>query len=185
MKQLLQSYRPFLLFLGKFFATYILLTIIYQLFLSQFDQQMNEVDSFTKVVAVQSELVSDLFGANTSLESHDSQPAVKFIYNGSYVARIIEGCNALSVMILFVSFIVAFSGKIRTTILFILGGCLLIHILNIARIALLASAIFHYPEYEGFLHGVIFPLFIYSVVFLLWVIWVNKYSIHAKKPSSK
>jgi hypothetical protein len=32
----------------------------------------------------------------------------------------------------------------------------------------------------SFLHGVLFPLFIYGVVFILWVIWVSKFSLYAK-----
>jgi exosortase family protein XrtF len=51
--------------------------------------------------------------------------------------------------------------------------------LNVIRIALIAIALYHYPEQEHLLHGVVFPLFIYGVVFLLWVIWVNKFSVYA------
>jgi hypothetical protein len=35
------------------------------------------------------------------------------------------------------------------------------------------------------LHGVIFPLFIYGVVFILWFFWVNYFSIYATKSISK
>ncbi|MBF0694257.1 MAG: exosortase family protein XrtF [Flavobacterium sp.] len=176
----IKTYRPFLLFLGKFFLTYILLSVVYQFYLSQTVVKPNDVDPFTRLVGVQTEFLAELFAADVNLSPHENQPSIKLIYNGNYVARIIEGCNALSVMILFVSFVVAFTGKFRTTVLFMVFGCVLIHFLNISRIALLASAIYHYPQYEGFLHGVLFPLFIYGVVFLLWVIWVNKFSADAK-----
>jgi exosortase family protein XrtF len=121
-----------------------------------------------------------LFGRNASSELNTNQPNIKFFYNQKFVARIIEGCNALSIIILFIAFIVAFTGKLRTTILYIITGSVLIHILNIARIALLVVGLYHFPEQESFIHGVIFPLFIYSVVFVLWVIWVNKFSLYAK-----
>jgi exosortase family protein XrtF len=88
-------------------------------------------------------------------------------------------------MILFVSFVVAFTGRWKQTLLFILFGLLLIHLLNISRIALLSVALCHYPEQEQLLHAVIFPFIIYGVVFLLWVIWVNKFSLHANKTPSK
>lgn len=175
------KYRPFLQFLAKFFFTYLILTVVYQFYLSQFDEKKPEVDSFTFSVAKQSEHVLLFFGAKAKAQLHQTQPCVKLFFNHQYVARIIEGCNAISVMILFVAFVVAFSGKWKHTLLFILGGCLLIHFLNIARIALLCSAIYHFPKQEHFLHGVIFPLFIYSVVFILWVVWVNKFSGYAKK----
>jgi exosortase family protein XrtF len=112
---------------------------------------------------------------------HNDQASIKLFLNNVYVARVVEGCNALSVIILFAAFVVAFTGKLKHTILFIFGGSLLIHILNVLRIALLSIALLHYPEHEEFLHGVIFPLFIYGVVFGLWVIWVNKFSTYAQK----
>jgi len=178
-----KKYKPFLVFLAKFFLTYLVLGIAYQYYLSRYDEKKNEVDPITISVANQSEQLMVLFGVNVKTRMHESQPSIKVFYNYDYVARIIEGCNAISVMILFAAFVVAFSGKWRQTLLFILFGVVLIHVLNVARIALLCSAIYHFPEYEHFLHSVIFPLFIYSVVFILWVIWVNKFSKYAKKPA--
>ena len=179
--QYFQKYRPFLLFLGKFFFTYLLLTLIYQYYLSQFDESNFETDGFTEFVANQVVDVLSFVNVSSSAIPHELQSSFKLIYQDKFVARIIEGCNALSVMILFTAFIIAFTGKWKHTILFILSGIVLIHILNVIRIALLSAALFHFPEYEHILHGVIFPLFIYGVVFILWVIWVNKFSIYAKK----
>jgi len=185
LKNLLQQYRPFLLFLGKFLLTYLVLTVLYQSYLNRFDSAANQVDSFTQMVANQTQTLLTLFDNDAQIESHPTEPSLKIIYNGKYVSRIIEGCNALSVMILFVSFIVAFTGKFKKTIIFILFGLLLIHLLNIVRIALLSVALYHYPQHEHILHAVIFPLIIYGIVFLLWVIWVNKFSLHANKTPSK
>ena len=80
-------------------------------------------------------------------------------------------------MILFLSFIIAFSGKMRTTIIFGFSGLVLIYATNIFRIVLLSLAIYHYPEYIDFLHNIVFPGIIYGMVCLLWVIWVNKYAL--------
>lgn len=181
MESYIKKYKPFLLFLAKFFLTYVLLTAVYQFYLSHFDEKKFEVDTITVSVGKQSGWLLEVFSVDSEVQKHPKQPALKILYNGQYVARIIEGCNAISVMILFTAFVVAFSGKPRQTLLFILGGCILIHILNVGRIALLASLIYHFPQYENFLHGVIFPLIIYSIVFVLWVIWVNKFSKYAKK----
>ncbi|MES2411948.1 MAG: exosortase family protein XrtF [Bacteroidota bacterium] len=179
MKNLLQQYKPFLLFLGKFILCYLVLTIIYQAYLNRFDSANAEVDSFTKLVAEQSETVLTWIDSQSYSLPHSKEPSVKLFYKGKYISRIIEGCNALSVIILFISFVIAFTGKFRKTILFIVFGIVLIHVLNIGRIALLCVALYHFPQYEHLLHGVIFPLVIYGVVFLLWVIWVNKYSLYA------
>lgn len=185
MKNLLLQYKPFLLFLGKFLLTYVVLTIIYQSYLNRFDADRNEVDSFSQLVANQTKMVLGAFDSAAYVELHEKEPSVKIIYKGKYISRIIEGCNALSVVILFISFVIAFTGKFKNTILFILFGSILIHILNITRIALLCMALYSFPEYEHILHGVVFPLIIYGVVFLLWVVWVNKFSLHATNPTQK
>lgn len=185
MKKILQTYKPFLLFLFKFFATYLVLTILYENYLNQFDSSKNITDDFTNFVANQTKYVLQLFDANSYTAQSNVEPSVKMYYKNTWVARIIEGCNALSVMIMFVSFIVAFSGKFIKTLLFIFSGLLIIHVFNIVRIALLSMAVYYFPEHQEFLHAVIFPLIIYGIVFLLWIIWVNKYSNISKYNVSK
>lgn len=185
MKNLLLQYNPFLLFLGKFILSYLVLTIIYQTYLNRFDEKNAEVDSFTELVAKQSATVLSWFDSQSYTMPHLKEPSIKLFYKAKYISRIIEGCNALSVIILFIAFVIAFTGKLKQTILFILIGSVLIHVLNIARIALLCVALYNFPEYEHLLHGVIFPLVIYGFVFLLWVIWVNNFSLYAAEIDRK
>jgi exosortase family protein XrtF len=150
------------------------------MYLNRFDAENFETDGITEFVAHQTEDLLLLFGQDASTLPHPTQPSVKLFLNDKFLARVVEGCNAMSVMILFMAFVIAFKGKLKHTILFVLVGILVIHILNVLRIALLTIALYHYPEYEHILHGVIFPLFIYGVVFGLWVLWVQKFSAHAK-----
>lgn len=181
MKNLLQQYKPFLFFLGKFIASYLILTIIYQSYLDRSQIKNSDVDYFTQAVARQSATVLSWFDSNSYTMPHLTEPTVKLFYKDKYISRIIEGCNAVSVMILFVSFVIAFTGKLKNTLLFIVFGIVLIHLMNIARIALLCIGLYHFPELQQLLHEIVFPLIIYGIVFLLWVIWVNKYSIYATK----
>ena len=182
MKAYLKQYRLFFVFLFRFFGVYAGLTVLYKLYLKQFDNLLIfKVDDFTQLVAHQVQQLLLSLNYECSLILHSNQASIKLSLEHRYVARIVEGCNALSVIILFAAFVVAFSGKIRTTIWFILTGSLLIHFLNVLRIALLSIALLHYPEQEDLLHGVVFPLFIYGVVFGLWVIWVNQFSSYAAK----
>ena len=181
MKNYITTYKPFLLFLGKFLLTYFLLTLCYQLYLQSYNAKAFEADEITKQVAFQTQRLLELFGANAAILPNPEEAGMKLIYNGEFVARIIEGCNAISVIILFISFIIAFAGRLRNTVLFIVFGSVFVYVLNVGRIALLAWALHYYPKQEHLLHGVLFPLFIYGAVFLLWVIWVNKYSLYAKK----
>ncbi|HEX8268935.1 MAG TPA: exosortase family protein XrtF [Flavobacterium sp.] len=183
MRSYFQKYRPFFIFLFKFFVVYVVLTVIYQQYLNSFDAVTYEPDGFTRSVASQTEMLLNFFNYSVALKLHASQPSVMLFLENKYLARVVEGCNAISVMILFVAFVVAFKGTLKHTLLFIIFGCVIVHVLNVGRIALLSMALLHYPQYGEFLHGVIFPLFIYGVVFGLWIIWVNKFSVYAKKIS--
>lgn len=180
MKNYFLQYKGFFVFLLKFFAVYGIFTFCYHYYLSGFDLLSNEPDGLTKSVAHQVEWFLQFFGNNAYVLPHEHEASMKLYYNEKFVARVVEGCNAVSVMILFAAFIVAFKGKIKHTLLFLVGGVAIIHVLNVIRIGLLAMALFHYPEQEHLLHGVIFPLFIYGVVFGLWVIWVQNFSTNGK-----
>lgn len=151
------------------------------MYLESFNGSTFKVDTFTKHVAIQTEKLLLFFNADALVAPHLKEASMKLFYNHEYVARVVEGCNGLSVIILFAAFVVAFTGKLRATVIFLFVGSLLIHVLNVARIALLAYFLYHYPKQEHLLHGVLFPLCIYGVVFLLWVIWVNKFSMYAGK----
>lgn len=180
MKNYFLQYRAFFIFLLKFFAVYGIFSICYQYYLGTFDILTFEPDGFTKLVSKQVQGLLNFFGNDAHVLPNEKEASMKLYFHEKYVARIVEGCNAMSVMILFVAFIVAFKGKIKHAFLFILGGIFIIHVLNVVRISLLAASLYYYPQYEHFLHGVVFPLFIYGIVFALWVIWVQKFSIYGK-----
>lgn len=181
MISILKEYKPFLLFLVKFFLSYLLLTTIYHYYLSQYDTKKFETDDFTKILSHQ--VVKSLHFVDNEVysEPNITESSVNVYYKKKWVVRIIEGCNALSVIILFISFVIAFSGKLKQTVLFLLFGSLIIHAFNVVRIASLCLAIYHLPNYSKFLHDVMFPLVIYGLVFILWIVWVNKFSFYAKK----
>ena len=181
MENYLKQYKPFLLFLGKFLLSYLVLILLYQWYLGQFDSALFQVDGFTRIVANHTKVFLEGFGYQVDLAAHKSEPSIRMAVNHDFLVRIIEGCNAISVMILFAAFVIAFSGKWLRTAVFIVSGILLIHVLNVVRIGLLCLGLLYYPQYENLLHDIVFPLFIYGVVFGLWVLWINKFSFYAKK----
>jgi len=176
MKKYFITYRPFIRFLLVFFVTYGLLSFAYNLYLSQYENLEYPVDSFTVMLSEQIKYVSDIIGAETTIDKVAGEQWTRLVYKNQAVARIVEGCNAISVMILFFSFVVAFARKALPTIVFSITGIILIHILNIFRIILIGMLIYHYPQYIHITHGVLFPLAIYGFVFVLWILWVKKFS---------
>ena len=163
LKNSFSQHKIFFTFLLKFLLFYIAFISIYKLYLHQYDEKKNELDGFTEMVAFHSVKLMGIFTENVTSQTHKFQPAIQVFYNDVYVARVVEGCNAISVMILFAAFIFAFSNRWKKTGLYIVIGILIIHALNILRIALLTYALYYYPAYEELLHGTIFPLFIVVV----------------------
>jgi len=166
-----------LLFLG----TYILLTILYGLYLEYAGSDARTADGVTQLVAKQSTAILSELGYEAAIVPHESEPSMKLYVKGTYLAQIVEGCNSVSICILFVAFIVAFAERFKKTLLFILAGVVLIYSVNLLRIVLLTIALYKYPEYEQSLHGIVFPAVIYGMVFLLWMAWVRmlKPKVHA------
>ena len=155
--------------------------MFYKLYLQFSDGSKFYPDYMTNLVAKQSKDVLNTFGYKTQILPHPNEPSMKLLLNGKYLARIIEGCNSISVIILFLSFVIAFSGKFKTTFFYILFGSVLVYVVNLLRIVILSLGLYYYPEQSEILHSVVFPAIIYGLVFLLWVFWVNRFSKLSKK----
>jgi len=165
-------------FLLKFFITYFLLLGVYSIFLRQ-TQQKGDVfscDPMTKTVAYQTDELAKFLGYNTYTGQHESELSMKFFVGDVHASNIIEGCNSISILILFLTFIIAFSGSLKATIIFGIVGSLIIYVVNLFRILVLSMLMYKYPEYQYFLHNLLFPGIIYGTTFILWIIWVNKFS---------
>ena len=133
-------------------------------------------DYFTNLVAKQSNALFEILGYNAEVVKHPYEPSMKVILENKFVARVVEGCNSISVIILFVSFVIAFADKFKSTLIYMLAGSVLIYSVNLFRIVILSIGLYHYPWRRDILHTIIFPLIIYGMVFLLWIIWVRRYS---------
>lgn len=165
-------------FLLKFFITYFLLLGIYSIYLKQTQQKSDifSCDPITKSVAYQTYKLGKFLGYNTYTGQNDSELSMKFFVGDVYASNIVEGCNSISILILFITFIIAFSGKLKATIIFGVIGSLIIYIVNLFRILILSLLMYKYPEYQYILHNILFPGIIYGTTFILWIIWVNKFS---------
>jgi len=178
----LKKKRIIIKFLLKFFVTYFLLLAVYSIYLKQ-TQQKGDVfscDPMTETVAYQTHKLAKFLGFNTYTGQHESELSMKFFVGDVYASRVVEGCNSISIIILFLTFIIAFSGSLKATILFGIVGTIVIYVVNIFRILILSLLMYKYPDYQYFLHSLLFPGIIYGTTFILWIVWVNKFS-HLKK----
>ena len=176
LKELIVKYQSVIKFILTFLLVYAVLTFSYKLYLDTSDGSKYYPDYLTNLVAKQSQSVLQTMGYDATIVKHPNEPSMKLIINKKFVARVVEGCNSVSIIILFISFIIAFAGKFKTTLFYILAGSVLIYAVNLFRIAILSVGLYHYPWRREILHTVIFPLIIYGMVFLLWMFWVNRFT---------
>jgi exosortase family protein XrtF len=102
--------------------------------------------SITTKVAHQTVSFLNFFGYNNTSEQHKEEISIKLLVDNRYTARVIKGCNSISIIILFIAFIVAFSGPLITMILYAIAGSFLIYLINILRIAFLTMMLYKYPN---------------------------------------
>lgn len=179
----LKKNKVIILFLIKFFLVYFLFTALYSWYLNK-TQQTNGLfacSPVTGLVADNAKYITEALGYKVYTDQNKDELSIRFMVNENYVAKIVEGCTSISIMILFMAFVVAFSGRVKTTILYLLCGLILIYLANIFRIVLLSLMIYHYPNLQGFMHDFVFPAIIYGMVFLLWLVWVKKYATLNKR----
>ena len=95
--------------------------------------------------------------------------------DGSHGVFIADSCAGLPLLALFAGFIVAYPGPISKKLWFITLGLFTVHLINVVRIVALCMLAYHSPEMLDFNHHYTFTLIVYAYIFLLWVIWVNKF----------
>lgn len=174
--QLIYKYRSVLRFILTFLGSYLIFSLIYNAYLELSGSSAYYPDIITHLVSLQSEKVIDSLGYATEVVPSREEPSMNLLINGYSLVRIVEGCNSVSVIILFTSFVLSFFSRSHITLLFILAGAAIIYVMNIVRIAILSIGIYEYPQHGEFLHSIVFPLIIYGTVFLLWVFWVRIFS---------
>ncbi len=174
--------KAIIIFLLKFFATYFILFGIYSYYLNK-TQKKGDVFScspITQRVAHDSNTFARFMGLDSDIEQNKNELSIKFFLNGEHVVNIVEGCSSISIIILFLAFIIAFKGDLKDTVFFGFAGIVFIYLTNLLRIILLTVFYQKYPEYGYFLHELFFPAIIYGMVFLLWIIWVKYFSHYNK-----
>lgn len=94
-------------------------------------------------------------------------------------------CSGLKQFYQWTILIVLFPGPWKKKLWFIPTGILVIHIVNILRIAILAAIMNWNPEVWKFTHDWILRPFFYVVIFAMWMIWEEKYRLPALKRKGK
>jgi exosortase family protein XrtF len=171
---MLKDFKPVLGILLRFIIIYLVLLFAYQLFLNRF--QESGLDPFSRMIAEQVSGIQNSAGFPTQLYDDVKGEQVWFYVKQQYVTRMVEGCNVVSVMILFVAFVFAFY-KGAKTFLFALAGLVLLYVMNLLRIVGLNIVMADYKQYGKISHDFIFPAIIYGTVVALWLIWIKFFAL--------
>ncbi len=170
----LRPYFPVFKFVAVFGGLYLVLSLIYGFYLQKEYSAQYYPDPVTALFADQVSWTINTLGRNSEAVNSSTHPSVKLSVDGNVVYRVIEGCNAISVMILFASFVLAFAKACKKTALFLLLGFVLLYIMNLLRLVALAYIYADYSQYKAFSHEIMFPAVIYGTVVLLWLYWIKK-----------
>lgn len=171
---MLKDFKPILGILLRFIAIYLVLVFGYQTYLNHFAKW--GLDPYSRMIAEQIRSIQNALHYPTQLYNDVPNEQVWFYVKNLYVSRMVEGCNAISIVILFMSFTFAFYKKYYTFI-FVILGFLVLYMMNIFRILVLNIIVSDYPDYSKPAHDYFFPAAIYGSVVLLWGIWIKYFAL--------
>ena len=88
-----------------------------------------------------------------------------------------DACNGAGLFAVYIIFLLAYPGPWRAKAWFAILGLLSIHVINALRIAALAIIVSIDWELLSFNHDYTFYIVVYGWVFLLWFIWIKRFSV--------
>lgn len=101
---------------------------------------------------------------------------------GGHLLWIGDPCNGVKVFAVFLIFLIAYPGPWRHKLWFGVLGLLSIHLINALRVAALCIIVRIDYEWLNFNHDYVFYVVVYGWVFLLWYIWVKRFSALPSRP---
>lgn len=169
--KLIKEFWPAIKFVIIFLSAYLACNIIYGLYI---EYTYPSPDLFTWLTAAQSFKFLQWVGQPASILINAKGPTVFLNHLATPILDVYEGCNGVNVIIVFLSFIVAFAGSPKRKLVFIAAGIALLNLANVIRIVLLYFVATRYQTYFYFIHKYIFTISLYCIVVALWFVWINK-----------
>jgi len=112
-----------------------------------------------------------IFGMNVTLYEVNG---IRFNDNNTAIF-VNESCSGFKQMWQVVVLFLFFPGPWKTKLWYIPMGMLSMYLFNIIRIVGLSFTMLNWPEHWDFIHMWIFRPVYYLIIFILWVIWVEKF----------
>ena len=170
MKDILKS--PLTHFIVKVLCFFIVWYVVYELWLLP-DGSLDEWISMNIIsisVGIVDFLGYDVFAYNRVIG----------IYGNAGI-EVVDGCNGIAAMGLFLGFILAYPGSWDKRLSFSVFGIGIIYFINIIRISVLTITQQEWPKFFDFTHDYSTTTIFYITIFIMWMVWVNYNTL----PSSK
>jgi exosortase family protein XrtF len=169
----MKDLKPAIRFVIVFVVLYLALNVLYGFWIRSYG---NYPDPVTEIVTNQTSTILNLLGEETTTTPKPGTASVTILVGMRSALNVYEGCNGINVMIVFVAFIFAFGGKVKSMAWFIPLGIVLIYVANLGRVTGLYFIAEYWKEYFYYVHKYAFTAFIYVFVLILWWWWIEKIS---------
>lgn len=166
-------YHPFF-FLAVLFLVFLILSVFEGLAMEN-PYIWGKLNYLTLLVTENSASFLRMLGYGTTI-GPNTNGGYRLWVDGQMSVSVAYHCNGLSILLLFATFILVASGKMKTKLWFIPLGLLSIHLINVARVSLLAITYKYHPAWVDFNHKYAFTVVVYSWIILLYVVWMKKYA---------
>jgi exosortase/archaeosortase family protein len=97
--------------------------------------------------------------------------------DGKHLLNIGDDCNGLELFILYIGFILSMPASVKRKAIYLFGGVMIIHFVNLLRCVGLSALLMHWDRYFDLAHHYIFKIMVYSAIFVLWVRFSNNLSV--------
>jgi exosortase family protein XrtF len=169
--------REALVFIGLSALFYLVWQIGYELILypdHRFDLWVN------RQVAKQAVAIFQLLGRDCKVVPYGMYKNL-IVLDTHAGANVDTPCNGVPMLYMFVAFIVAHPGPLKSKAWFIPFGLAVIHALNLVRIMALAVIAVYYREYFYINHKYVYTILVYSLIISLFAWWHLRLANPAKK----
>lgn len=185
----MKANRQLYIFLVKCAAFYIIWNVVYYGWIRPHTDLQMVITSSTTTVST---WILNQFDEDSNFIHRDypgvgeGGQSVSLIYkNAEPLISVADSCNALTLMVLFLGFILAYPGDWRLKLIYIPVGCAVIFLINIVRVQVLIYNYMHFKAWFEFNHKYTFTIAVYLAVFYFWMLWANKYSKRTLFPKKK
>ncbi len=133
-----------------------------------------------ETVTYQSVGIMNFFGLPAELSNY-AGIVNAITYKNSPILRVMDGCDGMDLLAVYFAFAVALPGPWKHKLWYVPLGLLAVHAFNLVRVMVLVVLAAYDKSVMEFNHKYTFIVLVYGFVFLLWYLWIKKFTIpHAR-----